>query len=207
MKLTENKIKKLWKWFKNHEKQIRECMEKESGSDRDFIVEQLDNLILDMGIFSWEIRPGVSKNWSLIISPNGDKELLRKSKKIMHKAPIHEEWEFHYCRPALNWDRQLLIYDSFMDEQQINASNWKYVVVPLKEEKFKLILEANNINHLDRETALKAAHMTVVNEIGEETKIHSVSSIDIVDQLKQEHKSSKSDILKLKDQFLKIRKL
>lgn len=199
--MTEQKIKNLWKWFFANEEKIRNCIENESASEQDYISEQLNNLILDMGVFSWEIGPGNSKDWSLIISPNGDKNLLRKSRGIIEKAPELDKWEFHYNRPARDWDRKFVIYDGYMDEQEINASDWNYVCKKAKNGKTELIFEGSNIKHLDKETALIAANMVIVNEIGEETKINKIASVDIVHKLEIEHDSEKSHILNLRQQF------
>lgn len=203
--MNEEKIEKLWDWFSANEKRIRDCMENDSAIERDYVVENLDNLILDMGVFSWQIGQGIHKPWYLTISPNGDIELIKKSRKIIASAPDHSNWEFHYCKPAKDWDRQFSIYDDDMIKQTINASDWKYVALHHEDGLVELILEAKNIAHLDNDTARTAADLVVINEIGEEAKILSLSSIDIVDQLDQIYDSRKAEINKLRRHFIEIR--
>ena len=120
--MIDTKIEKLWKWFVANENQIIDSFQNESLVD--FIVGNLDNLILDFGMFAWEIGPGKAKSWFFTISPNGDKDLMVVSKKIMAAAPTLDDWEFNYCKPAKEWDRKFIIYDCNMNQQHIDASNW-----------------------------------------------------------------------------------
>ena len=85
-----------------------------------------------------------------------------------------------------------------MNEQHIDASNWKYVALKNEDGMIELILEATNIPHLDRDTATIAADLFVTNEIGEETKIQLIFSVDIVGQLESKYNSRKAGIQKLK---------
>ncbi len=203
--MNEEKIDNLWKWFLNNEKVIRDCIENDSVSKKEYVVEHLDNLVLDLGVFAWEISPGINKPWSFTISPNGDKELIKKSKKIIESAPDLTDWEFHYSKPAKDWNREFTIFDSFMTKQTINASGWKYVAIQQKDGMIALLLEAKNMEHIDSETASTAADLVILNEIGEETKIYHICTIDIVHQLDDEHASRKADIKHLKKHIDEIK--
>lgn len=195
-KLNDTKIENLWRWFVANEKQIIDSFQNESLANH--IVENLDNLILDFGMFTWEIGPGKVKPWFLTISPNGDRDLIRVSQKIIEHAPNLDDWEFNYCKPAKDWDRRFIIYDSNMNEQNIDASNWKYVMLRNEDGMIDLILEAMNITHLDHDTARTAADIIVTSEIGEETKIQKILSVDIVDKLERQYNSRKTEIQYLK---------
>lgn len=194
--MNEIKIENLWQWFIANEQHIIDSVMNESVSD--YIIENIDNLILDIGMFTWEIGQGKIKPWFLTISPNGDKDLIKVSQEIIEQAPNLDNWEFNYCKPAKDWDRKFIIYDSIMNEQNIDASNWKYVALQHDDGMIELILEAANIAHLDRETATTAANLFVTSEIGEETKIQLILSVNIVDQLKSQYKSRKAGIQDLK---------
>ena len=198
MNLNEDKIEALWRWFYSNEKRIREAIENESPAEQRDISEHLDNLVLDIGLFSWEISPGINKDWALTISPNGDKDLLILSKEIIQEAPELIDWEFNYCKLAKDWNRTLVLYDNNMDEKEIDASKWKYVALVQKNGKIELVLEAGNISHLDDDTATTAANLVVQNEIGEEARINKIASINIVDQLGDEYVSQKLEISQLK---------
>ena len=195
-KLNDTKIENLWRWFVANENQIIDSFQNESLAN--YIVENLDNLILDFGMFTWEIGPGKVKPWFLTISPNGDRDLIRVSQKIIEHAPNLDDWEFNYCKPAKDWDRKFIIYDSNMNEQNIDASNWKYVMLRNEDGMIDLILEAKNITHLDHDTARTAAEIIVTSEIGEETKIQKILSVDIVNKLERQYNSRKTEIQYLK---------
>ncbi len=195
-KLNDTKIENLWRWFVANENQIIDSFQNESLAN--YIVENLDNLILDFGMFTWEIGSGKVKPWFLTISPNGDRDLIRVSQKIIEHAPNLDDWEFNYCKPAKDWDRKFIIYDSNINEQNIDASNWKYVMLRNEDGMIDLILEAKNITHWDHDTARTAADIIVTSEIGEETKIQKILSVDIVDKLERQYNSRKTEIQYLK---------
>ena len=195
-KLNDTKIENLWRWFVSNENQIIDSFQNESLAN--YIVENLDNLILDFGMFTWEIGPGKVKPWFLTISPNGDRDLIGVSQKIIEHAPNLDDWEFNYCKPAKDWDRKFIIYDSNMNEQNIDASNWKYVMLRKEDGMIDLILEAKNITHLDHDTVRTVADIIVTSEIGEETKIRKILSVDIVEELKRQYNSRKTEIQYLK---------
>jgi len=197
--MNSDKIENFWKWFIANEQQIIEAVERESATEH--FIENLDNLILDMGMFTWEIGPGKINPWVLTISPNGDKDLIKVSQKIMEEAPNLKNWEFNYSKPAKDWNRKFVLYDDNMDEQHIDASQWNYVALKYDDGMIDLILEAHNIEQLDSETSLTAADLLVVGEIGEETKIDWVLSIEIVNQLESEHASRKTHIQNLRGEF------
>jgi hypothetical protein len=205
MKINNEKIENLWKWFLNNEDQIKDCLENKPGSAREYIIENLDNLVLDLGVFSWEIDAGIHKSWSFTISPNGDKNMMKKSKKIIESAPDLADWEFYYSKPAKDWNREFTIFDDYMTKHTINASRWKYVAIQREDGMIVLILEAKNIGHLDSDTLSTIADLVVVNEIGEETKIQHICSIDIVQQLDDKYNSRESDIKYLKKHINKIK--
>ena len=197
---VEDKIEKFWSWFVMNEHKITLAIENESAADT--LVEDLDNLILDLGAFSWEAGPRTNKTWFLTISPNENKLLLDISKSIIAAAPNLENWEFNYFKPAKIWNRKFVIYDDLMDEQNIDASRWKYVALNYEDDMIEIIIEADNIQHLDRETAQTAADLVVMSEIGEEIKINKITAVDIVKELDEQYSSSKSDIKYLKEDLL-----
>ena len=199
---VEDKIEKFWCWFEMNEHRITLAIDNESAADS--LVEDLDNLILDLGAFSWEAGPGKNKTWFLTISPNENKVLLEVSKRIIAAAPNLEDWEFNYFKHAKNWNRKFVIYDDLMNEQKIDASNWKFAALNYVDDMIEIIIEADNIQHLDRETAQTAAELVVMNEIGEEIKINKIKAVAIVNELDEPSSSNKSDIQYLKAHLLDI---
>lgn len=202
--MDEEKIENLWNWFILHEQQIKSCVKDESATGREYLVESLNNLILDLGRFYWEIGHGIQQPCYLTISPNGDRELLKGSKKIVSSAPALGDWEFNHSKPAKEWDRTFMLYDNDMIEHFINAANWKFIILN-QHGKVQLMLEAENIGGLDSDTVQAAADLVVINEIGEEAKILNVSSVVVVEELKVEYDTQKAEIKFLRNSLIEMK--
>ena len=196
--MNKEKIENLWRWFISNEQQIIDAVKNETASE--YLIENLDNLILDLGMFKWEIGRGKIQPWFLTISPNGDKDLIKVSQEVMENAPKMDHWEFNYFEPAKEWDRTFIIYDDNMDKQNIDASDWNFVALQDIDGLIELILEAD-VRYLDDNTASIAADLVVIGEIGEEAKIKKISSVKIVEQVEDQHKSLKANIQELKKSF------
>jgi hypothetical protein len=63
------------------------------------------------------------------------------------------------------------------------------------------LLEAKNIQTLDTETAEQAAHLFLVNEIGELAKISQLKDVKIVSALETEQETTKTSIEHLKNKL------
>lgn len=175
--MQEEKIINLWRWFYSNEKLIRESLQMELREQQERIVQSIDNLVIDLGRFSWHIEMGEMKDWAFIISPNGDEELMKLSKDIISHAPELDCWEFHFCKPNKIWDKKLSLYDAEYEIVEIDASKWEFVLKKNSNEKFDLSFIAANIEHIDEETAKTAANIVVLNEIGEEKRILNINDI------------------------------
>lgn len=183
LQLMEEKIANLWSWFVHNEQRVVQVVLDESSSDREEIIQQMDNFILSLGLFTWEISEG-SEGWVLTISPNGDQELLEISRSIVSEAPAElYSWELNYCKPAKQWDRTLVLYDSNMDEQFIDASDWNFAAIPRAEDEFDVVFEHASTLHIDDDTLQKAGELIVTNEIGEERRIQFIGAIRVVQNL------------------------
>ena len=110
--------------------------------------------------------------------------------------------EFNYFKPAKDWDRKFVIYDDLMNEQPVDATNWNFVALKHQDEMIALIIEANNIVQLDKETALTAASLVVLSEIGEEFKMNKIAVIDVVSILDDQYSSNRKSIEYLKNHLL-----
>lgn len=199
--MNEEKIINLWRWFYSNNTRIINCIESNLKNEQEFIVNQLDNLILDFGRLSWDVEKGNKKSWSFTISPNGEPELLKITKEIITNAPELENWEFNYAKQAKKWDRKLSIYDFEMELHQIDITNWEFLVTNNSNGMFDLLIEAPNTKHLDKETCNSVANIAVINEIGEEAKILKFASISIVNEIDEEYEAVKENINSLRMKY------
>jgi hypothetical protein len=204
-KLDSEKVENFWKWFAVNEHIIREVLDDDFHPDKNFIVQSLDNHILEFGMFTWEIGPSQNnssdKPFYLIISPNGDKELLSISKSVVKLAPELNDWQFYSSKQVKNADLNFSIYDDNMHERHFDAAEWNFVLSHLPNLETKVILEAKNISHLDSDTKITAAHLALTAILGEEKKINSVAEILIVSEFEEEHRSKSKSIDLLAQSF------
>jgi len=146
------------------------------------ILNELDQIISNWGL-GWEIGPGISKENSLTISPNGDKELLDKTNYIIDKAPQLDSWAFYSAKQSKeNWHLATLVDTDF----KIDASNWTYVLLKYEDEKTEILLKADSLANLDTETKELAADLILTNLLGEKLKIQKLDFIDVVEKFEDE---------------------
>ena len=135
--------------------------------------------LFQLGVLGWEIGPGLSKENSLTISPNGNKDLLDETKYIIDKAPQLEDWEFYFVKqPKENWHLAELVDTNI----EIDASDWTYVLSRYEDENIEILLKADTLTNLDQETKELAADLILTNLLGEELKIQKIDFIDIVEK-------------------------
>lgn len=197
MKLNEEKLENFWQWFVQHEELIRMAIEQESPEKQAFIKEQLDNLVLDFGMLTWDLGLDDNSNWFFTLSPNGEIDLLHVTEQIIDEAPTHLNWIYHASRPAKAWDRTFRIYDGEMEIQEIDASSWHYVAFLDASNKVELVLEVGDLQ-LEDEILERAVNLFLNNEIGERLLITDISTIQIVHELEPEDADVKYSITDLK---------
>ncbi|MFT5778874.1 MAG: hypothetical protein ACI837_001831 [Crocinitomicaceae bacterium] len=196
--IMKEKISAFWKWFVDNEQIIKDCLEDEASEDRVYVSDQLNELILDLGTFTWDIGLNDSNEWFLIISPNGNNERHKVSQKIIHAAPYELNWTLHSSKPAKNWDRKFKVYNSELDEVDVDAADWEYIAFDEDDGRVELIIEAKNIRLFDIDTAESAANVFVVNELGEYAKMQRVSKVSIVEAVEEEYADTKTAIRHLR---------
>lgn len=197
MEVNNDDILRFWQWFVKSEDSIKYCIE--NATNQEVIVEQMNEHILNWGVLTWDIGLNDDGNWFLSLSPNGNKEMLEVSQKIMDEAPEHMGWLFFASKPALTWNRQFTAYDSYMDEQFVDASEWHYVIFEEEDGTFELIIEAKNCSQWDTEFAETAAEQFVIQEVGELLRIQAISSIVLTHALDDDYQSAKAPITELKE--------
>ena len=174
-----DKIDLFWEWFSANEEQIKETLLGHSDQAKETLVQTLNNQVLSLGMFTWELGHGNSRPFYLTISPNGSRELLALSREIIAAAPQLPDWELNHAKPAQVWDLKFTIYDEDYNERDVDASLWKFTLRQLAEKSITILVEADNIPHLDEETKKMAVDQVVTGLLGEEQKILYVQKIEI----------------------------
>jgi len=174
--MQDRDILTFWNWFTKNSVRLQS-----NDYDQD-ILHELDRIVSNWDLV-WEIGPGLSKENSLTISPNGDKNLLDKAKSIIDKAPQLDNWEFYSAKQSKqNWHLAKLLDTDL----QIDASNWTYVLLKYDDEKIEILLKADTLITLDQEIKEIAADIVLTNLLGEELKIRKIDFIDIVEKFDNE---------------------
>lgn len=170
----------FWDWFQANEYLFREIIDAEGA------VKAMNEQVLQFGLFSWEIGEGNAKPHSLTLSPNGDKQRLLLSQKIVAAAPDMPDWEFNYCKPPREWDFKFEAYDQYMVRQQFDASEWEYVLQKNEENEMEVFILADNLSLLDDDDEMNAVDMVLTNVLGEENVIHHLDAFEVVDEFNEE---------------------
>lgn len=174
--MQDKDIQNFWSWFTKNASSLQ------SDNYDKALLDKLDITISNWGLV-WEVGPGLLKENSLTISPNGDKELLNKTSNIIDKAPQLDNWEFFNAKqPKQNWYLATLVDTGF----EIDASDWTYVLLKYEDERIELLLKADSLTSLDIETKELAADLILTNLLGEKLKIEKIDFIDVVDRFDNE---------------------
>ena len=196
--LENSKIESFWEWFEAQDEKIRRVLSGRSDQDKEALVQAMDDQILRLGLFTWELGHGTRKDFYLTISPNGSMERLEQTREIMDYAPHLPHWEFNHAKPPQEWDLRFKLFDEDYIQREVDASKWKFTLIEHDDtDQVTIILEAANVNHLDFETKQTAADLVVTSLLGEEQKICYVREIEMVNQ----QKASSTPIQNLRQRF------
>jgi hypothetical protein len=175
---NEEKISKLWNWFEQNVNQIIGFLNDDPNVNEEYLIDSLNDLVLDLGKFAWEIREGKNSTYLFILSPNSDHELLKLSRKIISKAPDFSEWEFLPAKPPIEWDFILPVYDDFLQETKIDTSKWKYHIKSTANQ-YIIDIYTEELKQYVHETQQNALHQMMIYLIGEEIKMKYIKEMVI----------------------------
>lgn len=192
------KISQFWEWFADNEHRFRNLTNAKQ------VTEDLNNQVLEFGLFAWHLEKGLFKKHIFTISPNGDSKLLEMSKSIIKAAPPLKHWTFQYCLPPKKWNFKFEAYNNFMIKQQFDASKWEYVLLEKRNKHIKLLIKATNMAVLDADDQIQAARMVVTHILGEEDVIDFVDFIEVVDFFPPKHQPYREPMTELEGHFEEI---
>ena len=201
MYTQDEKVESFWQWFAQNDTFIKNSIQSESLPERNEIVEKMNNFILDLGLFSWDLGLDDDNNWFLTISPNNDKELYAISKRIIAEAPEHLNWIYYASKPAKKWNANFRLHNEYMEEVSINTSGWHFIATLDEEGTYNLEIETGVLPDLDEETADYAVHLFLQNEIGEDAKILRVNTVIRTSKFDPSVQPVKKSITQLKNLF------
>lgn len=193
--ILSNHAKNFWKWFEEHVELIEEVLQSTGHPKTEFIIQQLNQYILVMGNFKWDIKHPNENSFHFILSPNNNRELLNRSQRIIEEAPQLSKWSFFSAQPPTG-ELTVSLYDNEMDVQLVDAQNWNAILLPSSNNRFELIIEADTSWELDEDIQLIAVDLLLNQLIGEELKIKAFNGLEIV---KRYDFNQNEEFFKLKD--------
>lgn len=194
--MKEN-ILEFWSWFSHNEAFLV------SNRINNELVNKLNEMILSIEDFDWEIREGVKKENMLIISPRGDKKLLEYSKQVIDLSPSLQKWEFQHYKPAKIWDYHFSIIEKEA-RIMIDASDWEYVLLKFPDGTYDIIVKALTLKAVPKEYHYSALNIALDSILGEKMRIELIGDTEMVEKFPVEYKKSATSIKFLKDQLYQL---
>ncbi|OYD44958.1 hypothetical protein CHU00_13950 [Sphingobacterium cellulitidis] len=166
------KIEKLWRWFEDNQNNFGEKFNNES------VVLHLDELVTDLGPFTWEIGPGSFKDRMLAISPNGDIKKLPETEYIVSFAPSLKKWEFYSSKPIKKAGN--IFYFNYNEEKtKIDANEWEYFLLQVEDNYFEIEIIAKNLVSFEVDTQQMLGEILLDNILGEKKRMLTFQYIDV----------------------------
>jgi hypothetical protein len=195
-RLNNSEVVEFWNWF------TKNCQDFGSDFDNTSLLEELDVRIKRLGNFSWEIGPGKTQENSLVISPNGDLELLPFTKKIIASAKNCERWEYYYAKPPKEWEFKFEYSISSGVKLEVDASKWKYVLLRYEDELFQIIIKSLHLTYISHEDKLAIAEIVLDGILGEEMRMQTIAEINLVEDFEILYRNKASNITDLLNHLL-----
>jgi hypothetical protein len=173
-------VRNFWQWFSFNQNDFGQAFENVE------LLHDLDQQISKLGNFSWEIGPGENKDNQLVISPNGDADLLTASTAIIALAPELDKWEFYYAKPPKHWNLVFEFITEQNEEIVIDASKWTYVLLKYPDCTFEVIIRLPEYKMLNEDERIIAAEIFLDSVLGEETRIKLINRIEVVAKFSEE---------------------
>jgi hypothetical protein len=197
--MPDQSIESFWNWFTVNASRF----DNQSTTD-DFIAE-LDDRILDIGDFTWEVGPGIHKEYQLVISPHGDKDLLKQTRNIVAMAPVLDQWEFYPARQPLQGS-PIFILHTDKGDVSFDASNWQYILYKFPDNTFDIVLKASTIQDFSPTDQAMAACLAIDGIIGEELRIAVFVEIEVVKEFEEGEKPGAPTLPNLLDHLKQLLK-
>jgi hypothetical protein len=126
---------------------------------------------------SWEIGPGLVKNWQLVISPNLNPKMRRAARAFVGKAPRVPGWEFHDARQPKQWDYKLELAANH--KLRLDASAWKFVLLQYPDNDHEILLIADELPVMSDDERWQAAAIALESILGEAFLLDSIQSFEL----------------------------
>jgi hypothetical protein len=187
----KDKVGGFWRWFSSIADRLAENVENPTLlAELDARVSKLDPAL------SWELGPGETAAWQLVISPNLDRDLREPAVRIVAQAPAVPGWQFHSARQPKDWKYQ---FDLETDGgvQTLNASSWRFVLLQHADNAREVLLEGADAATLTKDDRWSAAAIALESILGEAALLDRVDDFDLVSELEPQFRARARPIQQL----------
>jgi hypothetical protein len=197
-KMTPKKITAFWVWFNSISGKLAANVEDKN------MLEALDNRVRELHPrLSWEIGPGKTREWQFVISPNLDRDLRKLASTIVAQAPVLPDWQFYAARRPKHWNYQFQLESGDGERvKNLDASNWKFVLLEYPDETHEILLEAWDAPSLGDDERWQAAAIVLESILGEDTLLDRIDDFELVSKLEPQFAESARPIQELREVFL-----
>lgn len=199
--INRKNVEKFWIWFEENKGFLM------PDKITKLLINKLNEKILELGNFNWEIREGIYKDNMLIISPGGDINLLNLTKEIIQSAPEITGWEFYHYKPSKQWDFKLSLYELFNLKKTLDVKDWEYVLYSFSDGTFDIVLKASNLTSMSENEKNIIIDIVLESILGEEESLNLIKKIDIVNEFGDSEGERKSSIKHLKNHIEQLIKM
>lgn len=198
-KVSKSKTVKFWNWFTESQSLLV------PGKITPEFINILNERILELGDFNWEIREGKHKNYMLIISPGGDLDLLQDTYTIINLAPELDNWEFIHYKPAKKWDFKLTMKpNSKINKKEVDVKKWEYILLDFSDGTYDIIIKADNLKLFNDNEKLTIADIVLESILGEELSLRLIKKVEFLEEFDKSDENKKNSIQVLKEHLAQL---
>lgn len=183
--MNKKDVTLFWQWFADNAASM------DNERRKDTFLAGIDDQVEALGDFAWEIGPGYQTGNMFVLSPHGNKELLKETQSIIEEAPKLTNWEFYYAKQPTQAQLKFILYTDNR-EFEFDATDWQYILFGFSNNAFDILVKADNLIELSSDDKELAVKLALDGLIGEEKRIVLMEEIEIVNDFDKEHISSAS---------------
>jgi hypothetical protein len=191
--LNRQQVRQFWVWFS------KRCHDFGPKFENSQLINELDEWVTSLGEFTWEIGPGKVKANALVLSPNGDKDLLESTKEMIQSAIECKDWEYYYAKQPKDWSLEFEFETDKGDVLEIDASKWDYLLLQYEDGMFEVIFKAPALSKLDEGDKQVIAEILLDGILGEEMRIQKISGTEIVSKFESKGQANGIPVIRLSD--------
>jgi hypothetical protein len=170
-------IDAFWAWFGGVAGRLGARLDDEE------MLAELDRRVRELSAdVSWEVGPGLSKPSQLVVSPNLDREVRPLARRIVARAPVRADWEFHAARQPRDWDYRFQLRDDSGEGPMLDASNWTFVLLRYPDGAHEVLLHPPEPAPLSDDQRWEAAAIVLESILGEDVVLDRVDDFELVDE-------------------------